>query len=260
MSVKEAKEGKTSLTNSVVQFLLGKILSGEWTAGDHLPPERELAAQLGMSRSSVHLAISELTRKGFLESIPRQGTIVCDYRRCPTPDSLQMLMSYGSVELGRELFSDMMETRLLLETEAARLACAHIDENRLGDMQQLLLLLSEPGADAADLLYRFHYNLIQASGNSIYSMIFRGFEPVIRNLIALHYTDKADLPQSVRRHQVLLDAVRAGDAARAARLANEIVAQGIAAIESNYSRTSSPPGKDDRNLLLDGTPVLANPI
>ena len=110
MSMELDKTNSQSLTESVVQLFLGKILSGEWKAGDRLSPEREIAAQLGVSRSSVHLAILELAGKGFLESIPRQGTVVCDYRKHPTPGSLPLLMSYGSTDLGKDLFSDMMDT------------------------------------------------------------------------------------------------------------------------------------------------------
>ena len=54
-----------SLTESVVQSLLGKILTGELRASDRLPPERELAEKMGVSRSSVHLAVLELAGKGF---------------------------------------------------------------------------------------------------------------------------------------------------------------------------------------------------
>ena len=224
-----------SLTESVVQTLLGKILSGELHSGDRLPTERELAEQMGVSRSSVHLAVLELAGKGFLEIIPRRGTIVCDYRKHPTPDSLPLLMSYGSVELEQALFSDMMETRLLLETESARLACDNIYENTFCEMQQLLEDLQQPQADVTGILYGFHYRLVQASGNSIYSMIFRGFEPVLRSLITLHYHVQAgDLPESIRHHQELLDAIRDKDPAKAARTAREIIVQGIGVIESQY--------------------------
>ena len=69
-------------------------------------------------------------------------------------------------------------------------------------------------------------------------MIFRGFEPVLRSLIALHYSDTADLPESIRRHQALLDAISAKDEALASYLAREIITQGITAIRPNYSWTS----------------------
>jgi DNA-binding FadR family transcriptional regulator len=224
-----------SLTEAAVQSLLGKILSGELRTGEWLPPERELAEQMGISRSSVHLAVLELAGKGFLEIIPRRGTVVSDYRKHPTPDSLPLLMSYGSVELEQSLFSDMMETRLLLETEAARLACDHIYDNTFWEMQELLEQLKQPQPNVTDILYGFHYRLVQASGNSIYSMIFRGFEPVLRSLITLHYRMQAnDLPKSIQHHQELLNAIRDKNQTMASQIAREIILQGIGVIESQY--------------------------
>ena len=229
------KVNSSSLTESVVHVLLGKILSGDLKAGDWLLPEREIAKEMGVSRSSVHLGVLELVEKGFLKTVPRRGTLVCDYRKHPTPGSLTLLMSYGSVDLEKDLFSDMMETRLLLETESARLACDHIYETTFQEMQDIVKALGQADADVADLLYGFHYRLVQASGNSIYSMIFRGFEPVLRSLIALHYNEpSADLPESIQRHQALLEAIRAKEETLAAQLAREIIAQGITAIEPQY--------------------------
>ena len=54
------KSTKCSLTENVVNVLLGRILSGDLKAGDWLLPERELAKDMGVSRSSVHLAVLEL--------------------------------------------------------------------------------------------------------------------------------------------------------------------------------------------------------
>ena len=229
------KVNSSSLTESVVHVLLGKILSGDLKAGDWLLPEREIAKEMGVSRSSVHLGVLELVEKGFLKTVPRRGTVVCDYRKHPTPGSLTLLMSYGSVDLEKDLFSDMMETRLLLETEAARLACDHIYETTFQEMQDIVKALGQADADVTDLLYGFHYRLVQASGNSIYSMIFRGFESVLRSLITLHYHVQAkDLPAAIKRHQALLDAIGAKDRAAASRIAREIIMQGISVIESQY--------------------------
>lgn len=229
------EKNSSSLSDTVMHTLLGQIFSGERKVGDRLPTERELAEQLGVSRSSVHLAILSLAENGFLEILPRQGTRVCDYRKHPTPGSLPLLMSYGSVELEQSLFADMMDTRLLLETESARLACRNIYETTFLEMQSLIDRLTEPDADVPDLLYGFHYRLVQASGNSVYAMIFRGFEPVLRSLIALHYRiQHGDVPAAATQRRALLDAIHAGDEALASRLAREIVAQGIGVIETCY--------------------------
>ena len=234
------KSTKCSLTENVVNVLLGRILSGDLKAGDWLLPERELAKDMGVSRSSVHLAVLELVEKGFLKTVPRRGTVVCDYRKHPTPGSLTLLMSYGSTDIEKELLSDMVETRLLLETESARLACSNIYETTFNEMQEIVNTLGQQDADVTDLLYGFHYRLVQASGNSIYSMIFRGFEPVLRSLIGLHYNNRSvDLPESIQRHQALLDAISKRDEVLAAQLAREIVTQGITAIKPQYSWSDS---------------------
>lgn len=51
------KIGATSLTDTIYKSLLGKILSGEWKPGDWFPAERDIAEQMGVSRSSLHHAV-----------------------------------------------------------------------------------------------------------------------------------------------------------------------------------------------------------
>lgn len=66
-------------------------------------------------------------------------------------------------------------------------------------------------------------------------MIFLEFEPILCSLIALHYNVQADdLPESVKRHQELLDAIRNKDEELASHLTREIISQGISVIETQY--------------------------
>lgn len=221
-----------SLKESCVQAILTKILSGELKPGDRLPPERELADAMGVSRSSLNHSIVELEAMGFLTVEPRRGTLVNDYRSHPTPQSLEAVMRYSSVEMDKALFSDLMDTRLLIESECARLACRNIYDSTLEKMQLMVDKLAAEPADPTELLYQFHYRLIQASGNTIYSMIYRGFETVLRNLIRQHYSTRAeDIRETARLHQELLDAIRAKNANLAVEKAREILTQGITALE-----------------------------
>ena len=55
-----------SLKDLFVRQIQSKILSGELTVGTRLPPERELAAQMQVSRSVVNGGLTELARQGFL--------------------------------------------------------------------------------------------------------------------------------------------------------------------------------------------------
>lgn len=189
---------------------------------------------LGISRSSVNQSILELESRGFLQILPRRGTVVCDYRKHPTPQSLAALMSYGSIDLDRSIFSDMMAFRVLIETECARLACENIYETTYAEMAADIDAL-EQGGDPSEQLYSFHYRLTQASGNGVYSMLFRAFEPVIRALIAQHYCVRTeDVPEAVRAHRALLAAIHEKDEATAVSRTRAILTQGISVLGQRY--------------------------
>ena len=224
-----------SLKEICVRTILTKILSGELKPGQRLPAERELAEAMGISRSSVNHGIMELENMGFLTITPRRGTVVSDYRTHPTPQSLAAVMRYSSVELEQSLFSDLMATRLLIEGESARLACSNIYNTTLQKMQKLVDALAQEPEDPTELLYRFHYLLTAASGNSVYSMIYRGFETVLCTLIRQHYSMRGeDIKESARLHQQLLDAITQKNEQTAKELACRIITQGITVLQGRY--------------------------
>lgn len=224
-----------SLKEICVRTILTKILSGELKPGERLPAERELAEAMGISRSSVNHGIMELENMGFLTITPRRGTVVSDYRTHPTPQSLAAVMRYSSVELEQSLFSDLMATRLLIEGESARLACTNIYDTTLQKMQKLVDALAQEPEDPTELLYRFHYLLTAASGNSVYSMIYRGFETVLCTLIRQHYSMRGeDIKESARLHQQLLDAITQKNEQAAKELACRIITQGITVLQGRY--------------------------
>ena len=224
-----------SLKEICVQEILTKILSGELKPGDRLPPERELAEAMGISRSSVNHGIMELETMGFLTITPRRGTIVNDYRRHPTPQSLAAVMRYSSVQMEEALFSDLMDTRLLIEVESARLACTNIYDTTVEKMRKLVEELAREPEDPTEILYRFHYLLTAASGNSVYSMIYRGFETVLCTLIRQHYSMRSeDIKESAQLHSALLEAIIRKDEQAAQELARRILTQGITVLQERY--------------------------
>lgn len=226
---------KKSIADEVSRELLGKILSGELKPGCRLPAEREMAESMGVSRGSVHQAIVHLELQGFVSILPRHGTVVNDFRKYPTTQSLEALMSSDSLELDRSLFDDMMDTRLWLESECARRACTHIYESTFNEMQAIVDKLTQPGADLTELVYSFHYKLTQASGNSLYVMIFRGFEPVLRNMISHHYSVRGeDITVSAAMRQELLNHIKARNEEAAAQCVCAIIRQGINVLEERY--------------------------
>ncbi|MEX1307728.1 MAG: GntR family transcriptional regulator, partial [Eubacteriales bacterium] len=101
------------------------ILSGKWEAGDKLPSERELVDMYGASRTVVNAGLAELAQKGFLQINPRQWTKVADYKKEGTLAVIFSLMVHSEGDVDTELIQSVLDARLLVETECARLAAAN---------------------------------------------------------------------------------------------------------------------------------------
>ena len=85
------------------------------------------------------------------------------------------------------------------------------------------------------LIYRYHYLLTQASGNSIFSMLFRAFEPVLLTLIARHYSLQAvDIHEAANMHKELLERIEAKDEQKAADCVRRLLLQGVSVLERKY--------------------------
>ena len=218
-----------SLIDATAHEILGKILSGELKVNSWLPPERDLAEQLGISRSTLHQAIMQLETQGFLRIVPRKGTQIRDYRKKPTSQSILAVMTYGNLGDAEEsLYRDLMDTRLWLETECARRACTHIYQSTFDEMQAIVNELTIPDVDRTELIYRFHLLLTRASGNSIYTMIFTGFEPVLKEFINIHYgSDDVDIETFAALHAELLGYIRDKEPEKAASCVSDIITRGI---------------------------------
>lgn len=167
-----------SLKDLFVRKLQGMILSGELALGQKLPAERELCRQMGVSRAVVNGGIAELSRQGFLEVLPRQGTYVTDYRRYGTMETLMAIMDYNGGTLGREEIRSILEVRWGLEQMALHRVIDYAsdeDLERLGAFVDALGKLPT-AAQAADIAFRFHHEMTLMGGNHILPLIYTSFQ------------------------------------------------------------------------------------
>ena len=190
-----------------------RILSGELKPGDRIPPERELAAELGISRGSVNQGMLDLARMGFLRIAPRKGAFVAEYVKSATPETLASIMSYDSALLDRSLFKDLMDLRILIERECTRLACANLSSESLALLQAHTdAIYAADDEEAAEAVYLYHKCLTEISRNAAYSMVFQSFEKMIRNLIREHYKSREELAISIPKFEMLNAAISRRDA------------------------------------------------
>ncbi|MHA6511918.1 FadR/GntR family transcriptional regulator [Tessaracoccus sp. Z1128] len=128
---------------SVLDFLTGEILSGRVLPDARLPNERELAAQLGTSRSAVREAIKVLQAQGVVTSQtgPGRGTRVVASQGVALGRILKLHVALDAVS-----FEELTETRVVLERAAAEAAATHADDPALVELG----LMADGMADVSD--------------------------------------------------------------------------------------------------------------
>jgi DNA-binding FadR family transcriptional regulator len=227
---------QNGLKKSFIHTMQQKIFSGEYQIGQQLPPERELAAELGVSRSLVNTGILELASQGFVRIIPRQGSVVADYKRNGNLQVLSALMSAEDFRFDHQLFSNLVELRILIECESARLSSARTTGDEIDTLMTLVRCIknSSPPENAAEPMLRFHYLVTQYSGNAVYAMTFKSFEGTILQLMRQHLILAPDLPKSVKLHESLARALEMRDAEASAQCARLCILHGTSVLKKAF--------------------------
>lgn len=166
-----------SLKELFISNIEAKILSGELPVGQQLPPERQLAQSMGVSRAVVNSGIVELENRGFLDVRPRVGTFVADYRRAGTMETLKSIMTYNRGRLRNEEIRSILEVRDALDKLAVADIIPHVTE------LDIMLLLEKvesirqarDNRQAAEAAFAFQHELAMLSGNTLLPLIFRSF-------------------------------------------------------------------------------------
>ena len=219
-----AGTAENSKREGVVREIEAQILSGKLKPGARLEAERELALRFGLSRSSVNLGMLELERKGFVRIVPRKGAFVSDFLHEATPQTLSVIMEYGSSQMDESLLHDLMDMRALIECECARLACLSGRGPADTELPRLMAAIrSSSGTEQIEAICDYHYHLTKLSGNDVYAMTFKAFHGPLRGLTSEHYRSAAERKRSVKLHADLTAAIGAGDAEAASRLVGEII-------------------------------------
>ncbi len=175
-----------SLKELFVQELEGMILSGKLAIGEKLPPERELAKAMQVSRAVVNAGLSELEQKGFVEIRPRIGATVSDFRRNGTADTLLALMRYNGGRLRRDEVRSILQIKLILDRLAAELAATNASNGDLHTLSERLQAFEEANTPekTAEAAYGYYHELAFVSGNTFAPLIYRSFRAPILNLWA----------------------------------------------------------------------------
>jgi GntR family transcriptional repressor for pyruvate dehydrogenase complex len=174
---------RQNLRDEIVRQLENLVLNNELSVGDALPPERELASQLGVSRNILREAISTMVQKGLLEVRQGSGTFVAS----PTVELLRDSLSFF-VRFNESGFSDLLEARLGLEVQIAELAArrnTQADNELLEACLKELELVTDNSERYIEADILFHKALAQAAKNEILQLFLDSIRDAMRENIRL---------------------------------------------------------------------------
>jgi len=211
------------------------ILSGELKAGDRLPTEREIAEQMNVPRSVVNAGLSDLERKGFVQVVPRRGTMVTDYMRFGNLETLTAIRDFNGGYFDRRTFESIMDFRMLCEPHCAYLAALNRREENLREMEELCeRRAAAPNIrEAVHIRYCFEKAMYYATNNSIYPLIYNSFEAVSQSFAETAFKAMGESQTGIGMSE-LLEAIRAQDAERAREIKADTDATIIGVLRENY--------------------------
>lgn len=202
-------------SSEVVSKIEKEVLSGKLNPGERLPSEEKLCEQFGVSRTVIREAIQQLRGRGMLRTLKGSGSYIAD----PSLNSLSSALETYSVLTKEDSFLQLIDFRILVETECARLAAQHAGQRDLEEISQLMDDMKKSVGNREQFSQEdiaFHSTIAKASRNNIYLTVLCGLE---KRCIEYAYTNRGDedwYGSVIATHKDVYDAIAAGKADEAA--------------------------------------------
>lgn len=209
---------RPSRTQDAADQLLDAIIDGSLTAGAPLPPEGELAVDLGVSRLTMREAVRLLQAQGVIVQVPGSR-----HRIAPTAEwtGMDAVMRHARTAGQRRQSSlELLEVRMMIESGAARLAAARRTDEDLATLEDALsrMAVHHEAEDVAAFVgadLEFHDAIVRAADNRI---LIAAIRPLTTMLEATREETSAIAEireHALTEHRNVLDAIRDGAAVAA---------------------------------------------
>lgn len=162
-------------SSEVVSELEQEILAGTLNPGERLPSEEKLCERFNVSRTVIREAIQQLRGRGLLRTLKGSGSYIAD----PSLETLGNALETYSVLTPDASFLDLIDLRILIESECAKLAATHAGEKVITEMKETLDEMEGARGDRETFSrsdIAFHLAVAKGSKNTLYATILAGLE------------------------------------------------------------------------------------
>lgn len=215
-----------NLIKNVIDHFKNQFLEGKVKPGELLPSERDLAEQLGVSRTTIREAIITLKVMGLVEiSRGKRAQI-----RNPSLDSVLEILSLAT-PLDQEKTIALLELREIFEPPCVGLATRRATTQELKEINKSLDDMSRSANDPDGFFnadYEFHRKIMLATHNDMIEIFYTIFQPLLKNLARITFINKqreyADFKETTKKHEAILQALANGDAEAAMEYSRKLLA------------------------------------
>jgi GntR family transcriptional repressor for pyruvate dehydrogenase complex len=207
------------LYEQVVDQIQAWIAQNGLEVGDRLPPERELASRLGVSRATVSQALVAMEVVGMVSVRHGDGVVLVE------PAGSAKVVN--ALRRHAQQLPEIIEAREALETKLAALAAGRRTESDLAAMDEALAFMERDiasGGRGVEADERFHAAVTAAGHSPLLARLMAEISDLIRETRISSLSQPERPVNSLRGHRKIADAIRAGDAEAAALAMQEHVA------------------------------------
>lgn len=202
-----------------IDHIRGLVNSETIKPGEKLPPERKIAESLGISRSYVRDAIHQLQIYGVLNVQPQSGTFVTGIGVVAIEGLMTDILKMEQADL-----KSLVETRILLETESARLAAERRTDEDIEKMNSALVSFEQALIDGEDTVGEdlfFHIRIAEASKNTVLKALMMTITPnLVKSFRKFNVCTDSDHQKLIKEHRDIVKMIedRDGEGAKAAMI------------------------------------------
>lgn len=232
------------LTHVVVSQIQESILAGQLHPGDQLPPQRDLAEQLGTSPTVVREALQTLEERGLLETRAGIGTFVATLSSQVISQSLSLIVALRDVS-----FEQLYEVRNLFEAEITALAALRHTPEDMAKLEDAVRRIEELATVRGEFVradYDFHLALAEATHNPLFPVLTVALADLLQaNRIWIYNHVPSSHARSQEEHRAIIELVKLRDSRGARKAMSQHIT--TSAIESAHWDANVPePSADER--------------
>lgn len=215
MAVKMSQIRKTRLSDQMIGQILKLISGGTLKVGDKLQPEKTLAEEFGVGRSTVREAMHALSVMGIISVKPGRGAVII-----MVPDgSLELPLKWNSLKKYPKA-EELVETRVILEQGMVDLAMKNASDTELSQLQKIVNEMEEALTNREKYIEKdlaFHSSLAGATHNELLIKLYNEIKPLVRTWLERQtpYITNEQVRRSFQRHKLMLQTIKEKNAVKA---------------------------------------------